>query len=367
MNDNTLIVVRAFSGLDKEAGCASASKPKGNNYNLRHKKKATIVKEALSANVIGDDDVIDVDVTRIEKSAKLAALEALDAMKNVPDKVRPSGVTNAAVSKVGVLRSQARNEKQKKEQSDALGNAVLPKMSALVRQLLIKRAEGGAAGQPDPYAAFQQMQEDGNTVSKAIPGLDPNVVLQGQQQGVDMTPGAIKKRLGAHEQIAKGKKILRDDNKNGVPDIAEGGAGAGAGAGMGEQALAGGQPQAQPQQDPAQMISAAKLRMSDLTKAAVKATLNAQNAKKKDEEEETKPGVVMLELASDQPAKKAPEKKPEKDSENEAETTEKKADMGAGAAPLKVASGLPRREGFKTTSRQSVFDDLGKWSLGKDM
>lgn len=93
---------------------------------------------------------------------------------------------------------------------------------------------------------------------------------------------------------------------------------------------------------------------------------DAQNTEKKEEEEETKPGVVKLELASDEPVKKAPEKKPEKDSENEAET--KKANMGAPAAPLSsVQSGLPRREGIKTTNRQDVFDDVSKWSLGRDM
>ena len=102
------------------------------------------------------------------------------------------------------------------------------------------------------------------------------------------------------------------------------------------------------------------------------ASVTAQNTKDDDEGDETKPGILRLELASDQPAKKAPEKKPEAASENEAEIkgkdkSEKKANMGGGASPLAVSSGLPRREGFKTTNRQDVFDDLGKWSLGKDM
>ena len=452
MNDNAMIVIRAFRGLDKEAGCDTADKkPIGRATAIKYgwkdpkskrTKKAVITKESLSKNVIDDGGVIDVAVERINKSAKLAALEALDAMKKAPDQQRPSGVTNAKVSEVGMLRSKARDEKKKQEQISAMGDSLGPKIA----MAMAKRAAGGAAAQADPYAAFEQMQRDGATVSKAIPGLDPNVVLQGQHQGIDMTPSGIKKRLGAHEMISKGKKILADENKNGVPDIAEGSAGAG----MGEQALAGGQPQAQPQmpKDPAQMIAAAKLRMPDLTKAAAgivadaptlpsytgapdlskfpfalseqprrgrslldilaalpktkmgpgrfrfnrpirlsfptaeakakflsrgkAASVTAQNTKDDDEGDETKPGILRLELASDQPAKKAPEKKPEAASENEAEIkgkdkSEKKANMGGGASPLAVSSGLPRREGFKTTNRQDVFDDLGKWSLGKDL
>ena len=43
---------------------------------------------------------------------------------------------------------------------------------------------------------------------------------------------------------------------------------------------------------------------------------------------------------------------------------EKKASMGSGVAPQESSNELPRRDGFKTTNRQQVYEDLSKWSLG---
>jgi len=61
------------------------------------------------------------------------------------------------------------------------------------------------------------------------------------------------------------------------------------------------------------------------------ASMNEQNAKKpEDEQEETKPGVERLESASDTPPKKAPAKKPEEKSENEVEYEEKEAKLAIG-------------------------------------
>ena len=424
MDDNQTIVVRAFSGLDKEAAGAGCSTPpqfrskmdnKANKKKReesigratamkygwkdpKSKKKAAITKEALIGNETGD--AADVAVGRIESAAissardaveKLAA-DGLDLAGN-PFARHPSGVTNAQVSRVGALRSKAQAEKRKQKQISDVGETLNPEPNEAIKSALAKLAQGApVAGQPDPYAAFEQMQQDGATVSKAIPGLDPNVVLQGQHMGVDMTPAGIKKRLGAHDMIAKGKKILRDDDQNGVPDVAEGAAGVGGQQQFGVGAQSQVQPQAQLQQDPAQMIAAAKLRMPDLTKGS---SADKQNAKKDDEGDETKPGVVKLESASDTPPKKAPEKKPEKESENEAE--KKEAAIGpaaiglglrglgllsrAGAVPLRVGGrgmtavggklrtllpGLPRLGGAVETAGKKV-SGAGRFSklLGK--
>jgi hypothetical protein len=513
MDDKTMIVVRAFGGLDKEATGASCSVPpqfrsKMDNKANKEKrkkadkpigrataikygwkppkgKKAAITKESLAGN--SEPDVIEVEVERIEKAAVTSALDiieklaadGLDAAQN-PFMRRPSGVTNAQVSQVGVLRSKAKAEKRKQQQISDIGDTLNPEPNEAIKSAIVdplqsaymptrqrvgegplgglggivsslgglfkgkkpapgtavgsvpaetqpnmlqrlgkaisgfktpvlhakgaavKEAQGAqGAGPPDPYAAFEQMTQDGNTVSKAIPGLDPSVVLQGQQMGVDMTPGGIKKRLGAHDMIAKGKKILKDENQNGVPDVAEGAAGMG-----GQQQLALGgqpqQPQAQPQPQAAPMVAAAKLRTPDLTKKAKKWIAKAikhpgalhkqlgvpegekipagkleaaadkggklgerarlaetlkgmgkkggqpdllsklsmkQDTKGKKKEEETKPGVVKLESASDTPPKKAPEKKPEAESENEAEKKE------AAIAPALAGLGM-RGAGF---------------------
>ena len=424
MDDNQTIVVRAFSGLDKEAAGAGCSTPpqfrskmdnKANKKKReesigratamkygwkdpKSKKKAAITKEALIGNETGD--AADVAVGRIESAAissardaveKLAA-DGLDLAGN-PFARHPSGVTNAQVSRVGALRSKAQAEKRKQKQISDVGETLNPEPNEAIKSALAKLAQGApVAGQPDPYAAFEQMQQDGATVSKAIPGLDPNVVLQGQHMGVDMTPAGIKKRLGAHDMIAKGKKILRDDDQNGVPDVAEGAAGVGGQQQFGVGAQSQVQPQAQLQQDPAQMIAAAKLRMPDLTKGS---SADKQNTKKDDEGDETKPGVVKLESASDTPPKKAPEKKPEKESENEAE--KKEAAIGpaaiglglrglgllsrAGAVPLRVGGrgmtavggklrtllpGLPRLGGAVETAGKKVTG-AGRFSklLGK--
>jgi len=468
----------------------------------KRKKKAVIEKEALAG--VTSADMVDVDVTRIVKGAAAEALKAVEALKNDPNIRRASGVSNGAVAKVSMLRSKMRSEADKQKQLGQLGNVLDPtqKFAALTgrgnstlsglfgfggtkpvknkpfasasenglneqpevtdsngesAQSPVEKAAAGVApaGQTDPYAAFQQMAEDGKTVSKAIPGINPDVVMQGQQMGVDMTPGAIKKRLGAHEMISKGKTILRDDNQNGVPDVAEGAGGAG----MGTESMGlGGQPQGQPPGQPPgapqgapqsqvpgkpqmpqmpAMQAAAKLRMPELEKAAImpeapklpsytgapdmsdspmalpqlppdgvthykgpqlksmdlggllsnlvtkrmrrgpapgwrgalglpkadkwsiagllgrigggkkpatteaeesaapgltkmqsldrvreltkSATADAQDVKADGEGDETKPGTVILESASDTPPKKAPAKKPEKDSENEAD------------------------------------------------
>ena len=424
MDDNQTIVVRAFSGLDKEAAGAGCSTPpqfrskmdnKANKKKReesigratamkygwkdpKSKKKAAITKEALVGNETGD--AADVAVGRIESAAissardaveKLAA-DGLDLAGN-PFARHPSGVTNAQVSRVGALRSKAQAEKRKQKQISDVGETLNPEPNEAIKSALAKLAQGApVAGQPDPYAAFEQMQQDGATVSKAIPGLDPNVVLQGQHMGVDMTPAGIKKRLGAHDMIAKGKKILRDDDQNGVPDVAEGAAGVGGQQQFGVGAQSQVQPLAQLQQDPALMIAAAKLRMPDLTKGS---SADKQNTKKDDEGDETKPGVVKLESASDTPPKKAPEKKPEKESENEAE--KKEAAIGpaaiglglrglgllsrAGAVPLRVGGrgmtavggklrtllpGLPRLGGAVETAGKKVTG-AGRFSklLGK--
>jgi len=125
------------------------------------------------------------------------------------------------------------------------------------------------------------------------------------------------------------------------------------------------------------------------------AALTKQDADSKKKEEETKPGVVKLESASDTPPKKAPEKKPEKESENEAE--KKEAAIGpaaiglglrglgllsrAGAVPLRVGGrgmtavggklrtllpGLPRLGGAVETAGKKVTG-AGRFSklLGK--
>jgi hypothetical protein len=77
------------------------------------------------------------------------------------------------------------------------------------------------------------------------------------------------------------------------------------------------------------------------TAKTTEASVNTQNAKKpEDEQEETKPGVEKLESASDTPAKKAPAKKPEEPSENEVEYEEKTAKIG-----------LPGRGAYKAISK----------------
>jgi len=558
MNDHTMGVIRAFRDFDKAAGCsAHKSDSREKRYRLRYGKKATIVKESMIQNTT--EDTVDVEVTRIEKSARIAALDAIESMKDAPDRIRPSGVSNAAVAKVGMLRSKIRSDKRKQEEIDALGNMMGPKMAALdegdaekpstaarlltgllnapnpakmlynpggyvgdaisggIKDLAskikpklgepqapsapapkitlldklkgamgigiptgilasldkgasVKVAAGPTNGQPDPYEAFRQMKQDGDVVSKAIPGINPDIVMQGQQMGIDMTPAGIKKRLGAHEMIAKGKKILADENKNGIPDIAEGGD-VGSGGPM-----AGGAPGGEPQLDPAQMVAAAKLRMPDLEKSAADSEKTCDCGM--DPCQCAKPGTIYLASDADTPPSNAPKKAPEKESENEAEIKpeggEKKAylgtpigaiygavrekepredrgdaiirsgmtglgtdvgmglgltggtliggglgsaigklvskkkrtqelaailgavvggaggaalggyaghslmkrkpetrgekkiasDMGSGEAAPSVSSTFPRREGFKTTNRQDVFDNLSKWSLG---
>ena len=300
MNNDEMIVVRAFRGLDKQAkegecpGAKIRSKGMGRGMGVgkgkgpigratamkygwkpteaktKTKKKAVITKESLAKNT--NDAVVEVEVDRINKAAAMGAIEALEKMKGAPEARRPSGVTNADVSRVGALRSVFRAKKDKQDQIDAVGDTMDPQKQASVGLLdLMKSAQpatAGAGAQADPYAAFQQMATDGDTVSKAIPGISPDIVMQGQQQGVDMTPGAIKKRLGAHEMIAKGKQILKDDNQNGVPDVAEGAGGGGMGAesqGMQQpQGMAGAAPQEQ-----SGLTAMAKLRMPDLTKQAI--------------------------------------------------------------------------------------------------
>jgi len=289
---------------------------KGKKYNLRYKKKATIVKESLAGN--SDKDAVDVEVERITPTHVKAANEAVANMTEDPNAIRPSGVSNAAVAKVSLLRSKAKAEKAKQDQLSQIGGATFgkgaaelapppaspPEMSTaqqptkykfgqfsseLLRLLAeqiqnkkVKDALEGAAGkvegfdlgsllpktaaaipgqggqgqsgQPDPYAAMEQMQQDIGVVQKAIPGMNADAILQGQQAGLDMTPGGIKKRIGAHEMIAKGKKILKDENKNGVPDIAE--------------ASMGGNPDMMQQQGQPELTAMAKLRTPDLTKIA---------------------------------------------------------------------------------------------------
>lgn len=359
MDDRTMIVVRAFRGLDKEAEGNCAIPPqfrsKLDNKAAKKKRAKKTVKEALAGNT--SDKVIDVEVERIDDATIKAAKDAItvmqdlredadDALKNNPFLRRPSGVLNSKVAEVGALRSKARSEQKKQEQIEALGNTlgksavadpyqhmrpelqqrlgmdpisrisstlgglvgggkpkedaaatagatggtgggagVLSAISPFLKRVFQPKvlhaktaAEGGAAatGQ-DPYQTMQDMMEDGRTVSKAIPGLDPTVVLQGQQMGVDMSPGAIKKRLGAHEMISRGKKILRDDNQNGVPDAMEqsqGAVQAAAGGGVPQEVLAAQGQQNQPQQAPGQqppMVAAAKLRTEEIVKTAMPA------------------------------------------------------------------------------------------------
>ena len=80
------------------------------------------------------------------------------------------------------------------------------------------------------------------------------------------------------------------------------------------------------------------------------ASASAQDTKKKDKDDETKPGVVKLESASDTPPKKAPVKKPDEESENKVEYDEKTAAATGIASPLLSilkqlvgAKGLPRQ------------------------
>ena len=156
MDDKTMIVVRAFRGLDKEAEGASCpggkirsegmgrgmgvgkgkgpvasdgkpNKPIGRATAMKYgwkdpktKKKAVITKESLAKNSV--DDGIEVEVTRIpSETIKLAgsAIDALvaqqDAAKNDPMKQRPSGVTNLDLARVGVMRSAKKAENRKQQ------------------------------------------------------------------------------------------------------------------------------------------------------------------------------------------------------------------------------------------------------------
>jgi hypothetical protein len=272
MNDNELTVIRAFRTFDKEAagsGCAIPPQFRSKLDNKANKakrkaKKAAITKESVVG--VSTEPAQEVEVERIDKSATAAALEAIESAKKAPGVRRPSGVTNAKVAEVGLLRSLFRANQRKQEQLDQIGNTFEPKTAA---EKAAQGAQGAQAQAQDPYAAMQELAEHGQLLQKAIPGLNPEVVMQGQQMGVDMSPGAIKKRLGAHEMISKGKKILRDDNQNGVPDAME--ASMGGNPEMGGQ-LAGGQPQ-QAAQPP--MVAAAKLRMLDLTKHAIFGSLSS--------------------------------------------------------------------------------------------
>lgn len=251
MDDNAMTVIRAFRDFDKSAAAVppqfrSKADNKKNKAD-RAAKKPWLTKEPISDNSAKKEK--DVAVECVDKKAAAAALEAISSLPAAPEARRPSGVTNAKVAQVAHLRAMFQANKQKQDQLSAIGNTLEPKTAA-----------AGAQAQ-DPYAAMQELAEHGQLLQKAIPGLDPSVVLQGQQMGVDMSPGGIKKRLGAHEMIARGKKILRDEKKNSATGAA--------GSPAGGNPAAAGQPQGQqpqPQQPP--MVAAAKLHSIDMTKVA---------------------------------------------------------------------------------------------------
>ena len=251
MNDNEMTVIRAFRDFDKSAAVIPPQfRSKADNKKnkaARAAKKPWLTKEPISNN--SGEKAQDVAVERIDKKAAAAALEAISSMPAAPEERRPSGVTNAKVAQVAHLREMFQANKQKQDQLSAIGNTLEPKTAAA----------GAQAQTQDPYAAMQELAEHGQLLQKAIPGLDPSVVLQGQQMGVDMSPGGIKKRLGAHEMIARGKKILREEKKNSATNAA--------GSPAGGNPAAVGQPQEQqPQQLP--MVAAAKLYSIDMTKVA---------------------------------------------------------------------------------------------------
>jgi hypothetical protein len=223
-----------------------------------------------------------------------------------------------------------------------------------------KTAAAGAQAQAqDPYAAMQELAEHGQLLQKAIPGLDPSVVMQGQQMGVDMSPNGVKKRLGAHEMISRGKKILRDEKKN----SATGAAGSPA---DGNPAAAGQPPEQQPQPQQPPMVAAAKLHSIDMTKVA-RGLAAVGRASDKILHSIPKLSKLWKHIKSTSPTAEAEQKFLSRGKAPRAEpATEKKSssDLGSGVKPLVHEPGFRTREGFKNTHRQEVFNDLAKWSLG---